>query len=85
MHAISIAGLTPRPVVPQYARMPRCGVCTALVLPLAVHLAAAPADNTFAIVYAPRPDKADIQAPLDAAFAFQFIPRRVTVDEMLGR
>lgn len=29
--------------------------------------------------------RADIQAPLDAAFAFQFIPRRVTVDELMGR
>jgi NitT/TauT family transport system substrate-binding protein len=35
-------------------------------------------------LYGDRLIRADIQAPLDAAFAFQFIPRRVTVDEMLG-
>lgn len=28
---------------------------------------------------------ADIQAPLDAAFAFGFLPRRITANEMLGR
>jgi NitT/TauT family transport system substrate-binding protein len=36
-------------------------------------------------LYGDRLIPADIQAPLDAAFAFGFIPRRVTVDEMLGR
>ena len=36
-------------------------------------------------VYGDRLIRADIQAPLDAAFAFGFLPRKVTVDEMLGQ
>lgn len=36
-------------------------------------------------IYGDRLRPADIQAPLDAAFAFQFLPRRVTANEMLGK
>ena len=36
-------------------------------------------------VYGDRLIRADIQAPLDAAVAFGFLPRKVTVDEMLGQ
>lgn len=36
-------------------------------------------------LYGERLVAADIQGPLDAAFAFAFIPRRVTADELLGR
>jgi ABC-type nitrate/sulfonate/bicarbonate transport system substrate-binding protein len=35
--------------------------------------------------YGDRLEPAEIQAPLDAAYAFQFLPRRVTASELLGR